>query len=86
MFLDDPPAHPPSVPTLDYILKSPTYIEEADLEGPTSAQLMTARNHRGGIAGHLVCSHQADYTSCASATRSCSYFPVPAWWTGVEVP
>jgi len=36
-FLDDPPADPPLVQTFEYILTSPPYIEEADLEGPTTA-------------------------------------------------
>ena len=30
--------------------------------------------------------HQAEYSSCASATRSHFYMPTPAWWSGVEVP
>jgi len=85
-FLDDPPADPPLVPTVEYILTSPPYIEEADLEGLTTAKLTTARNHRGGISGHLAGWHQAEYSSCASATRSRFYLPTPAWTSGVEVP
>jgi len=85
-FMDDPPADPPLVPTFDNILTPPPYIEEADLESPTTAQLTTARNHRGGITGHLVGWHQAEYSSCASATRSRSYLPTPASWSKVEVP
>jgi len=60
-FLDDPRADPPLVSTFDYILPSPLCIEKADFEGPTTTQLMTARNHRGGLAGHLVGRHQAEY-------------------------
>jgi len=85
-FLDDAPAEPPFVPTLDYILKSSPFIDVSDSEGPTTAQLTTARNHRGGLTGHLVGWHQAEYSSCATATRSRFYLPTPAWWSGVEVP
>ena len=67
-------------------MTSPPYIDEADLEGPTTALLTTARNHRGGLAGHLVGWHQAEYSSCASATRSRLYLPTPAWCYAVEVP
>jgi len=84
--LDDPPADPPLMPTFEYILTSPPYIEEADLEGPTTAQLTTSRSHRGWLAGHLVCWHQAEYSSCASATRSRFYLATPTWWSGKEVP
>jgi len=85
-FLDDAPADPPLVPTFDYILTSPPFIDVSDSEGPTTAQLTTARNHRGGLTGHLVGWHQAEYSSCATATRSRFYLPTPAWWSGVEVP
>jgi len=30
--------------------------------------------------------HQAEYSSCATATRSRFYLPTPAWWSGVEFP
>ena len=85
-FMDDAPADPPLVPTFDYILTPPPYLEGADLEGPTTVQLTTARNHRGGLTGHLVGWHQAEYSSCASSSRSRFYLPTPAWWSGVEVP
>jgi len=85
-FLDGAPADPPLVPTFDYILTSPPFIDVVDSEGPTTAQLTTARNHRGGLTGHLVGWHQAEYSSCATATRSRFYLPTPAWWSGVEVP
>jgi len=42
------------VPTLEYILTSPPFIDVADSEGPTTAQPTTARNQRGGLTGHLV--------------------------------
>ena len=58
-FMEEPPADPPLLPTFDYILTSPPYIEEADLEGPTRDQLTTARDHLGQLAGHLVGWHQA---------------------------
>jgi len=58
-FLDDAPADPLLVPTFDYILKSPPFIDVSDSEGPTTAQLTTALNHRGGLTGHLVGWHQA---------------------------
>ena len=85
-FLEDAPADPPLVPTFDYILTSPAFIDVSNSEGPTTAQLTTARNHRGGLTGHLVGWHQAEYSSCATATRSRFYLPTPAWWSGVEVP
>jgi len=85
-FLDGAPADTPLVPTFDYILTSPPLIDVADSEGPTTAQLMTARNHRGGLTVHLVGGHQAEYSSCATATRSRFCLPTPAWWSGVEVP
>jgi len=81
-----PPADPPLVPTFDYILTPPPYIEEADLDRPTTVQLTTGLNHRGGLNDHLVGWHQAEYSSCAAATWSRYYFPTPAWWSGVEVP
>ena len=58
----------------------------SDAEGPTTVQLTTARNHRGGLTGHLVAWQQAEYSSCATATRSRFYLPTPAWWSRVEVP
>jgi len=85
-YLDDAPAAPPLVPTLDYILTSPPCIDVSDLEGPTTVQLTTARNHRGGRTGSLVCWHQVEYSSCATATGSRSYLPTPAWWSGEEIP
>jgi len=53
-FMDDSPANPPLVPTFDYILTSPPFIDVSDSEGPTTVQLTTARNNRGGLTGHLV--------------------------------
>jgi len=53
-FLDEAPADPPLVPTFYYILTSPLFIDVSDSKGPTTAQLTTARNHRGGLTGHLV--------------------------------
>jgi len=82
----DPSVDPPLVPTLEYILTCPPFIGVSDAEGPTTLQLTTARNHRGGLTGHLVAWQQAEYTSCATATRSRFYLPTPAWWSGVEVP
>jgi len=85
-FMDEPPVNPPLVPTFDYILRCPPFIDVSDPEGTTTAQLTTARNHRGGLTGHLVAWHQAEYSSCATATRSRFYLPAPAWLSGVEVP
>ena len=85
-FLDDAPADPPLVMNFDYILTSSPFIDVSDSEGPTTAQLTTARNHRGGLTGHLVGCHQAEYSSCATATRSRFCLPTPAWWSGVEFP
>jgi len=84
--VDDPPVSPPLVPTFDYILTCPPFIDMSDPEGPTMVQLTTARNHRGGLTGYLVAWHQAEYSSCATATRSRFYLPTPAWWSEVEVP
>ena len=84
-FLDDAPADPPLVPTFDYSLTSPPFIYVSASEGPATAQLKTARNHRGALSGHLVGWHQEEYSSCATATRSRFYLPTPAWWFGVEV-
>jgi len=85
-FMDDPPVDPPLVLTFEYILRCPPFIGVSDAEGPTTVQLTTARNHRGGLIGHLVAWHQAEYSSCATATRSRFYLPTPACWSGVEVP
>jgi len=85
-FMDDAPANPPLVPTCGYILTSPPSIEASDSEDPTAVQLTTARNHRGGLTGHLVAWHRAEYLSCATATRSRFYLSTPAWLKGVEVP
>ena len=84
-FLYDAPEDPPLGPIFDYILTSPPFIDVTDSEGPTTAQLTTARNHRGGLTGQLLGWHQAEYSSCAGATRSRFYRPTPAWWSGVEV-
>ena len=84
-FLDDALADPPFVPTFDYILTSPPFLDVSDSEGPTTAQLTTARDHLGVLTGHLVGWRQAEYSSCATATRSRFYLPTPAWWSGVEV-
>ena len=85
-FLDDAPADPPLVPTFEYILTSPPFIDVSDSEGPTAAQLTTARNHRGGLTGHFEGWHQAENSGCASPTLSRFYVPAPAWWSGVEDP
>jgi len=58
-FLDDAPADPLLVPTFDYILTSPPFMDVSDSEGPTTAQLTTARNHQGGLTVHVVGWHQA---------------------------
>jgi len=60
-FLDVAHADPRLVPTFDYLLMSPPLIDMSDSEGPTTAQLTTARNHRSGITGHLVGWPQAEY-------------------------
>jgi len=57
--MDDPPMNLPLVPTFDYILTCPPFIDVSDPEDPTTVQLTTARNHRGGLPGHLVAWHQA---------------------------
>jgi len=85
-FMDDPPVNPPLVPTFDYILTCPPFIDVSDPEGPTTVQLTTVGNHRGGLTGHLVAWHQAEYLGCATAPRLRFYLPTPAWWSGVEVP
>jgi len=82
----DPPVNPSLVPTIEYILTFLLFIDVSDPEGPTKVQLTTARNHRGGLTGHLVALHRAENTSCATETRSRSYLPTPAWRAGVEVP
>ena len=78
-FMDDPPVNPPLVPTFEYILTCPPFIAVLDPEGPTTVQLTTARIHRGGLTGHLVALHQAEYSSCVTGTRSRFYLPTPAW-------
>jgi len=84
--MNDAPASPPLVPTFNYILTSPPSIGASGSEDPTTVQLMTARNLRGGLTGHLVAWHRAEYLSCATATRSRFYLSTPAWWSGVKVP
>jgi len=79
-FMDDAPANPSLVPTFDYIVTSPPSIGASNSEDPTAVQLTTACNHRGGLTGHLVAWHQAEYLSCATATRSRFYLWTPAWW------
>jgi len=74
------------MPTFDYMLMCPPFIDVSDPEGPTTVQLTTARNHPGSLTGHLVAWHQEDYSSCATATRSRFYLPTPAWRSEVEVP
>jgi len=69
-FMDDPLVNPPLVPTFEYILTCPPFIDVSDVEGPTTVQLTTARNNRGGLTGQLVAWHQAEYSSGATATRS----------------
>lgn len=84
-FMDDAAADLPLGPSVDYILMPPPYIEATDLKSPTTVQLMTARNHRGGITDNLVGPHQAEYATCATATLSRYYLQTPAWWFVVEV-
>jgi len=48
-FMDDPAVSPPLVPTFDYILACPPFIDVSDPEGPTTVQLTTARNHRSWL-------------------------------------
>jgi len=78
-FLDDAPADPPLMQTFDYILKSPPFIDVSDSEGPMTAQLTTARKHRGRLTGHLVGWHQAEYSTRATATRSRFYLSTSLW-------
>ena len=73
-------------PSMDHNLTSPPFLQSADPVGPTTAQLMTACNHRGGVNGHLVGWHQAEYSNCASILRGRYYLHTPAWCSGVKVP
>jgi len=84
--MDDLPVNPQLVLTFDYILTCPPFIDVSDPEGPTTLQLTTARNHRGGLTGHLIAWQQSEYSSIVTATRSRIYLPTPAWWSGVEIP
>ena len=59
-FMDDPLVSPPLVPTFDYILTCPPFIDVSDPESSLTVQLTTARYHRGGVTGHLVAWHQAE--------------------------
>jgi len=68
-FMNEPRMSPPLVLTLDYILTCPPFINVSDPEGATTVQLTTARNHRGGLTGHLLAWHQAEYLSFVKATR-----------------
>jgi len=79
-FMDDAPANLSLVPTFDYIVTSLPSIGASNSEDPTAVQLTTARNHRGGLTGHLVAWHRAEYLSCATATRLRFYLSTPAWW------
>jgi len=63
-FMDDPPVNQPLVPSFEFILTCPPFIDVSDAEGPATVQLTTARNHRGGLTGHLVAWHQSEYSSC----------------------
>jgi len=86
-FMDNAPGDSPLVPTFAYILTSPPFIGASDKEDPTTVQSTTARNHhRGGLTGHLVARHRAEYPSCATATRSRLNLSTPAWCYGMEVP
>jgi len=76
--MDDPPESPPLVPTFDYILTCAPFIDVSDSEGPTTDRVTTARNHGGGLTGHLVAWHQAEYSSCATVTRSRFCLPTSA--------
>ena len=82
--MDDAPGDSPLVPTFAYLLTSPTFIGVSDKEDLTTVQWTTARNpHRGGLTGHLVALHLAEYLSCATATRSRLNLSTPAWCYGV---
>jgi len=86
-FMDDAPGDSPWVPTFAYILTSPPFIGASDKKDTTTVQSTTARNHhRGGLTGHLVARHRAEYLSCATATRSRLNLSTPAWCYGLEVP
>jgi len=86
-FMDDAPGDSPWVPTFAFILTSPPFIGASDKEDTTKVQSTTARkNHRGGLTGHLVARHRAEYPSCATATRSRLNLSTPAWCYGMEVP
>jgi len=78
--MDDAPANPPLMLTIDYILTSPPSIGASDSEDPTAVQLTTTRNHRSGLTGHLVAWHREEYLRCATATRSRFSLSTPAWW------
>jgi len=86
-FMDDAPGDSPWAPSFAYILTSLPFIGASDKEDPTTVQSTTADNHhRGGLTGHLVARHRAEYLSCATATRSRLHLSTPAWCYGVEVP
>jgi len=86
-FMDDAPGDSPLVPTFTYIYTSPPFIGASDKEDTTMVQSTTARNHhRGGLTGHLVARHRAEYLSCATATSSRLNLSTFAWCYGVEVP
>ena len=83
-FMDVALGDSPWVPTFAYLLTSPTFIGASDKEDPATVQSTTARNHhRGGLTGHLVARHRAEYLSCATATRSRLNLSTPAWYYGV---
>jgi len=85
-FMNEPPVDPPLVPTFEYIVTCPPFIDVSDAEGFTTAQKTTARIHQGGLTGHLVAWHLAESSRCPTATRSRFFLPTPAWWSGVKVP
>jgi len=86
-FMDEAPEDSPLVPTFAYSLTSPPFIGASDKEDLTTVQSTTARKHHlGGLTGHLVALHRAEYLSCATATSSRLNLSTPAWCYGVEVP
>jgi len=78
--MDDDPGNPSLVPTFVDIVTSPPSIGASDAEDLTAVQSKTARNHRGGLTGHLVACIRVEYLSCATATRSRFYLSTPVWW------
>jgi len=68
-FMDDDDVEALITPAMDHILTSSPFLESTDRDGPKNSHSTMARSPHGGVNGHLMGWHEAEYSSCATIHR-----------------